>query len=320
MLRVGLLGIGDAGTHHAHALNEAHGNGIEWAAVGARDIVKTAAKCAELGMPVSTRVVSPEELLAGELCDAVIIATPDGLHHQHALLALRAKLHVLVEKPLALTIIDASDLVAAAREHDRVLQVGYHLRHHVGHELLQARLGELVGELRTIYARWAWPDPAVDGWRAQAGRAQDEWKEGARWWSLAALGTHAIDLALWLTGSPVVEAVSLRDPPQGIDRAAEVTLRFATGVLAHVSVAITHRALSVLSIAGTTGEVLCEGTLGARGGGTITHRTNGPIAFVAENPYLRQLRAFARRCGEEHGKVDAHAITNLELLHRVTPS
>lgn len=312
MLRIGLLGVGDAGTHHARALIEAHGTGIEWAAVGARDIVKAAAKCAELGMPASTRVVSPEELLAGDLCDAVIIATPDGMHHEHALLALRAKLHVLVEKPLALTLIDASDLVAAAREHDRVLQVGYHLRHHAGHELVQARLGELVGELRTIYARWAWPDPAVDGWRANG--------DGARWWSLAALGTHAIDLALWLTGAPVVEAACLREPPQGIDRAAEATLRFASGVLAHISVAVTHRAVSVLSIAGTSGEVVCEGTLGARGGGTITHRTNGPIELVAENPYLRQLRAFARRCTEEHGKIDAHAITNLELLHRLTPS
>jgi predicted dehydrogenase len=319
VLRIGLLGVGDAGTSHARALAAAHGTDIAWAAVGARDVVKSAAKCRELGMPESTRVVSPDELLAGELCDAVIIATPDGMHHDHALLALRASMHVLVEKPLALTLIDASDLVAAARDGGRVLQVGYHLRHHAGHELVHAHLAELVGEPRTIHARWAWPDPAVDGWRARG--------EGARWWSLAALGTHAIDLALWLTGAPVVEAVSVREPPQGIDRAAEVSLRFATGVLAHLSVSVRHRARSVLSVTGDAGEVICEATLGARGAGTITHRrgigTGGTSRFVAfpiEDPYLRQLRAFARRCGEEHGKIDAHAITNLELLHRVTPA
>ena len=314
MLRVGLLGVGDAGTHHARALIAAHADDIRWTAVGARDIAKATAKCRELGMTEATRVVSTDELLAGGLCDAVIIATPDGMHFDHANAALRNSMHVLVEKPLALTMIHASDLVAAAREHDRVLQVGYHLRHHAGHIAVHARLGELVGNLRTIYARWAWPDPAVDGWRAHG--------EGARWWSLAALGTHAIDLALWFAGAPVTEAISLREPPQGIDRAAEVTLRFSTGVLAHISVAVTHRAASLLTLTGDAGELICQATLGARGAGTITRvtTTTESIAFTAENPYLRQLRAFAARCASPEMRIDAHAITNLELLHRITPS
>lgn len=312
-MRVGLLGVGDAGTHHARALVAAHAEGVvTWTAVGARDIVKTAEKCAELGMPSDTRVVSPDELLAGALCDAVIIATPDGLHHAHVMAALGAGMHVLVEKPLALTMIDASDILAAARDKDRVVQVGYHLRHHAGHERVHAELADRIGELRTIYVRWAWPDPAVDGWRAHG--------TNARWWALAALGTHAIDLALWLANAPVTDAVCVREPTQGIDRAAEVSLRFATGALAHVSVAVTHRAQPLIAIAGDIGEIVCDGTLGARGAGTITQYPNRAIDFTPENPYLRQLRAFAVRCAGEGPRIDAHAITNLELLHRITPS
>src|SRR5262249_34623118 len=51
MLRVGLLGIGDAGAHHARALVAAQAEGlVTWSVVGARDMVKTAARCAEFGM------------------------------------------------------------------------------------------------------------------------------------------------------------------------------------------------------------------------------------------------------------------------------
>jgi hypothetical protein len=69
-------------------------------------------------------------------------------------------------------------------------------------------------------------------------------------------------------------------------------------MLGHVSVAITHRAQSSLVIAGDAGEVEATGALGARGAGTLVHRANRearPLAFTAETPYLRQLRAFVAR-------------------------
>lgn len=83
-----------------------------------------------------------------------------------------------------------------------------------------------------------------------------------------------------------------------------------------------------MSIVGQNGEVLCESTLGARGAGTIAHRkgigAGGAarfLTFPVEDPFLRQLRAFARRCATPaEGRIDAHAITNLELLHHITPS
>lgn len=330
MLRIGLLGVGDAGAHHARALVAAQAEGlVTWSAVGARDIFKTAARCAELGMTSETRVVSPNELLTGELCDAVIIATPDGLHREHAMTALASGLHVLVETPLALTVTDANDLVSMARDKDRVLQVGYHLRHHAGHELVRRDLTPLVGNLRTIYIRWARPDFHFVryGLRPHIDRA--------RWWSLAALGTHCIDLAVGFAAMAVTEVAYVRNPERGIDRSAEVSLRLG-GTLAHISVSIEHLARSVVLLTGDDGEIECLGTLGARGAGTIVHRAvdrkrllelpaedlymgERPIAFVAEDPYLRQLRAFAARCGEGRMKIDAHAITNLELLHRITP-
>ena len=57
--------------------------------------------------------------------EAVCIATPPRTHHRLAMQALRAGKHVLVEKPLATTVAEADDLVAAAAEYGRVLMVGH---------------------------------------------------------------------------------------------------------------------------------------------------------------------------------------------------
>src|SRR5438874_2311692 len=169
-LRVGLLGLGDAGRHHRRAIEACPD--VVWTALGARDPLKAPV------VPADVAVVSTDELLAGGCCDAIVIATPDALHAEHARRAL-------------------------AR----------------GHPALADKI------------------PAV------------------------------------------------REPPHGIDRAAEVALRFATGALAHVSVAITHRATPRLIVAGELGEIEAIGTLGARGGGEVVHRAGrdgiSPIAFVA---------------------------------------
>jgi predicted dehydrogenase len=300
-----LLGYGDAAQHHAHALTACPE--VKWTALGVRDAARAH------GLPHDVAVVDPNTLLAGGLCDAVVITTPDGLHATHAHRALSTGHHVLVEKPLSTSLADAHKLVAASGQ--RVLAVGYHLRHHAGHEQVRARLADLVGTVRTIDVRWAWPDPAVDGWRA-SGR-------DARWWSLAALGTHGIDLALWFAGDQVADAVAVRVPPDGIDRAAEVVLRFNHGAVAHVSVAVTHRARPSLVIVGDRGEVEATGTLGARGAGEIVVRDGRgatPLEFAPEDPYLRQLRAFAARCTGRGPHQDADAITNVELLERISPS
>src|SRR5690242_12189395 len=60
-------------------------------------------------------------LLRRDDVDAVYIATPPFLHHPQALAALAAGKHVIVEKPLALSVAQADELVAAARERDRLL-------------------------------------------------------------------------------------------------------------------------------------------------------------------------------------------------------
>jgi predicted dehydrogenase len=313
MLRVALVGTGDAGRHHARALASVEAQGrLTWSAICARDATRVAAFRTELAVPDTVPTfASLEALIDARACDAVILATPDGIHAEQVERAARAGLHVLVEKPLALTRDDGMRAVASARVSGVCLAVGYHLRHHAAHRLAMARLGELVGKVRTVHVRWAWPDPATDGWRAKG--------EGARFWSLAALGTHAIDLAMWITGAVPGDVTVLLEPAAAIDRAAEVTMRLGD-VLGHVSVSVAHRAISRVIVSGDLGEIEAVGTLGARGDGELWHRAARQaavaIAFEAENPYAEQLRDFVTRAPRGF-ESDPALLANLDVLDRI---
>ncbi len=316
--RLALVGLGDAGGHHARALGTLAGEGrAVWRAIVARDAERGVAFRAKHHVPDSVETFgSLDALLAAGACDAVVLATPDGVHVEQVMAAASRGVHVLVEKPLALTSADGARGIAAARAAGIHLAVGYHLRHHSGHDRVRRDLATLVGSPRSLFIRWAWPDPAVDGWRARG--------HGARFWSLAALGTHAIDLALWLTEQRLVSVTSVLSRNEaGMDRAAEVTLELSGGTLAHVSVAVTHRAISRVLVTGDAGEVEALGTLGARGDGTLTHRAPRgeprPIAFDPGDPCLAQLRAFVAALPAGFAE-DPTLVDDLAVLDRIPDS
>lgn len=313
-LRVAIYGLGDAGGLHARALVDAPA-GVAWTAIAGRDDAGVAAFRARHGVPPAVRGFgSLDALLAADAADAVVIATPDHLHVAHARACLTAGRHVLVEKPLAATTAEAAALVELAAARGRGLGVGYHLRHHAGHRRLRAELDARVGAVRHVAVSWAWPDPAVDGWRARG--------DGGRLWSLAALGTHALDLVAWLAG-PIARVAAIAEPPGGVDRAAVVSLGLASGATATVACAVTHRALSRVIVAGERGEVEAVGTLGAHGGGALWHRPAAPrgavepVAFTPVDPYRAQLAAFAAAVAAGAAPTD-DPVGNVDLLARIS--
>src|SRR5436190_4212788 len=80
---------------------------------------------------------SLDALLADPEVDVVYISTTNELHHPQALAAIRAGKHVLCEKPLALTVDDAREMVATAKAADVVLGTNHHLRNAVTHRTLR---------------------------------------------------------------------------------------------------------------------------------------------------------------------------------------
>jgi len=117
-IRFGVIGAGKIGTFHTRTL--ANMQGVTLVGVCDPDQMRAQKLAWEHNC---TPYTHPEELL-GQV-DAVIIAAPTPLHHKLGMLFLEHGVHTLVEKPIAVTMEEARDLIQAAKKHDLILQVGH---------------------------------------------------------------------------------------------------------------------------------------------------------------------------------------------------
>ena len=117
-LPVGVIGVGALGQHHARHLSSLP----EVRLVGVHDA--DAGRADKIAEGLGTRAFREmDDLLA--LVEAVTVAVPTPAHAEVGLCALNRKVPVLMEKPLASTLAEADDLIAAARRHQVQLQVGH---------------------------------------------------------------------------------------------------------------------------------------------------------------------------------------------------
>jgi predicted dehydrogenase len=117
-IRVGVIGVGDFGRNHVRVWRELEG--AELAGIVDADAERAGRVATEFG----TRVLAGIEALAGQV-DAVSLAVPTVEHARIGCRLLEQGVDVLVEKPMAASLDEADDLIAAARRHGRILQVGH---------------------------------------------------------------------------------------------------------------------------------------------------------------------------------------------------
>jgi len=117
-VRVGVIGVGSLGQHHARVYAELAGARL----VGVADVDE--ARAASVAARHNCRALAGYRALIGEV-DAVSVAVPTLLHHEIAKACMEAGLHVLAEKPLAATVEQARDLAAVAARRGVTLQVGH---------------------------------------------------------------------------------------------------------------------------------------------------------------------------------------------------
>ena len=121
ILSVGVIGAGNIGTSHARSLSrEVAGAQVSW--LYDADVARANALADEIGARVAPTV---EQLIASS--DAVVIASPDALHAEQALICLDAQRPTLCEKPLAPTVSEATSVVDAeiAKETDAYPETQY---------------------------------------------------------------------------------------------------------------------------------------------------------------------------------------------------
>jgi len=116
LIRLGVIGCGGFGLFALQHFTQVPG--VKLAGMAGTHRPAALAAAARFGVE---SVDDVGELLGRDDVDVVYIATPPFLHYRQALAALQAGKHVIVEKPLALTVAQADELLAVARQRDRLL-------------------------------------------------------------------------------------------------------------------------------------------------------------------------------------------------------
>ena len=292
--RVALCGAGMIAAAHALA---AEAVGMKVVAVASRRNERAQAAARQVG----ARAVSYADLPAG--ADVVVVATPPARHALDALELLPTGVGVLVEKPLARTLAEADELVAAAADSGHRLAYGENLAHApvVVAMLRQARRLEGVTHLdvRALQGLPTWGDATTD-----------EWGGGV----LYDLGPHPLALAVLLgraTGAGEVVGVTAHlrgGTTHATDEHAEITLRFQTGLQGTVVASWQREGAPVWDAQVASGEavVRCEilptAELTVNGDDVtlVSQRSRlGPeVSALDSLGFVEQLRAFADDLGE----------------------
>lgn len=272
-IRFGIIGAGVAGRYHAQAIAQTPGAQLVAVCAGRPERAATLAEA--FGASVEPDV---DALLARNDVDAVCICTPSGQHAAQGIAAAQAGKHVLVEKPIAITLPDADALINACRA------AGVHLG-----VALQRRTDPDFRAAHDAIAAGAFGRLALGAITVPYLRTQ-EYYDSADWrgtWALdggGALmnqGIHLVDLLLWLMGDDVVEVQAYTAT---LARAIEVedcvsaALRFASGALGAIAATTVvapgfpHR----VEVYGTHGGLQIEGEAIVRWETTSTSTVPAP--------------------------------------------
>ena len=251
-----ILGAGMVAEYHLNAIQECADLGARLVGVGHYNPARYGEISQRFGAPAR----SYDELLADPAVDAVCICTPSGQHAQQAIAAATRGKHVLVEKPMALSLADADAMIAACRENG--VQLGVCLQRRA--EPLFRRVHDAIhgGDLGEITLGVV----TMPYFRDEAYYAQADWRgtwEMDGGGVLMNQGIHIIDLLLWFMGDPVeVHAFAdSRHRSVEIEDTAGAALRFGNGAVATITATVAaepgfpHR----LEVYGTNGGIQIEG-------------------------------------------------------------
>jgi predicted dehydrogenase len=243
MTRAAIVGTGYVARVHAHALRAL---GVPVTAVCGRSTTRAFAEEIE-ARPYDDLA----ELLDAGPADVLHICTPNAVHAEQTLLALDHGLHVVCEKPLAVSSDEADTMVDAVRRAGLIGATCYHVRAYplVEHMRVAVEAGT-IGTVRSVHGRYACDDMLVapGGWRLDPQASGSSYVVGD-------LGTHWLDVAEHVTGRHVVEVFAeLVGKP--LDHYAALLLRYEGGAVGSVVFAANH--------AGRKNQLLfeCEGDAG----------------------------------------------------------
>ena len=255
-VRIALVGCGRISRNHFDAIAKVPE--LELVAVADIDVARAEREGAARGVPAFASLAA---MLDAVPSDLVSICTPSGLHPQHGILAAERGRHVLTEKPMAISLAGADDLVKACDAAGVHLFVVKQNRLNPAIQLLKRavdkeRFGRIYMANTTV--RWARPQEYYD---QESWRGTWEFDGGA----MMNQASHYVDLLQWLVGP--VESVMAKTATQARQIEAEdsgvAVLKFRSGALGVIEVNVLTYPRNIegsITILGEKGSVKVGGT------------------------------------------------------------
>ena len=237
---------------------------------------------------------SVESLLADPAVDVVYISTTNEMHKEQVLAAARAGKHVLCEKPLALTLQDALEMVNACRDAGVVMGTNHHLRNSASHQAVRAQIesgaiGDVVG-VRIFHAVQL--PSNLQTWRIN--------KPQAGGGVILDIVVHDADTVRYLLGEDPIDVMAYAQNggmATGLEDGSMTLMRMPSGALvqSHESFVVPHAGTG-LEVHGTKGSIFARGVMTQQPVGEVelvTDQGRQLLEINHHNLYAHSLTKFA---------------------------
>jgi len=239
-----------------------------------------------------------DDILCSDDIDAVYIATPPDSHAEYAIKAANQGKHVLVEKPMALSVAECGAMINASVTNNRALSVAFYRRALARFEKLRELIQcGTIGQPRTIYSRM---------YRASGGNDLNAWKLNAQingGGLFVDMQVHVLDWLQYVFGKPtqVVGLASNQSAAYAAEDTVVASIGYPGGVLASIDCCFeSDRDEQGVTITGSTGRVSMPFL---RHGDIIVETRDAEQRFAIEDPahvhlaFVERLNAHLRGDG-----------------------
>ena len=191
-----------------------------------RDLSRAQEMAAQFGIPHSSRDVAD----AIKMADAACVALPHHLHEPIGRQLLEGGVHVLMEKPLAVTKAECDSLIVAAEKNERVLSVAMMRRHSPSNMLVKALLtSATIGQVRSFHIE----SGSGEIWPTRSPHLLSRHDSGGG--VLMSSGCHDLDLVTWLFG-PVASVRCFSDSLDNAEANFTIEMKMESGVEGYLEI------------------------------------------------------------------------------------
>ena len=229
-LKMGLIGLGRIAIAHLNAAKDLK-NEIELVGISTRKIDRARGIAEKLG---AKKIYSDyHDLLKDSEIEAVIVCLPNYLHHPVCIDAARAKKHILVEKPMAMNLKEADEMIKEAQNNEVTLMVAHCLRFSDAMKEIFKRMDEIGSPFRiddTFLV--SFPEPPTDWWKSS---------EKAGGLVILLQGSHSVDLILWMLNKMPSTVFSISRKRNSLwegEDETDIVMGFESGELASVHLSL----------------------------------------------------------------------------------